>query len=172
MNPCREPLPDGEQELREILNLLVIPIQGLEKVVDGTSPFIFDRVEAQRRIREACASRRNTRIWRLAACSAVTSILSAAAAWYAAVRHAAALSIVGWYLLTPPVSVPEKRLVFEAPLSQWDIDSSYDSARECNEGLLFGARNPGNSAPGYEFMNQRAGAAKCIASDDPRLKIK
>ena len=40
-------------------------------------------------------------------------------------RHAAALALVGWYLMVPPLSNPS------APLSKWNLYRSYDTAREC-----------------------------------------
>lgn len=51
-------------------------------------------------------------------------------------RHAAALALVGWYFIVPPFqgSNPESsRADVNAPLSQWQIWSGYDSAKQCNE---------------------------------------
>ncbi len=79
-------------------------------------------------------------------------------------RHAAALALVGWYLMVPPNG--------GGPVSgKWIINSSYDSAKECEKAgeklrentQYVLRRNP--DAPGIEFM-----AATCIATDDPRLK--
>src|SRR5258708_8608753 len=43
-------------------------------------------------------------------------------------RHAAALALVDWYLMVPPISngTPE----IAAPLSHWEIQSSYDTPVE------------------------------------------
>ncbi len=53
----------------------------------------------------------------------------------------AALALVGWYLMTPPlvgdVSKPASlRVAKQTPLSQGIIDSSYDSAAECEQARL------------------------------------
>ncbi len=42
-------------------------------------------------------------------------------------RHAAALALVGWYLMYPPT--PNR------PLSQWEILNIFDSATECRKAL-------------------------------------
>src|ERR1700730_14398252 len=51
--------------------------------------------------------------------------------------HAAALALVGWYLMVPPPvlhsSVPVDS---DAPLSKWRIFSIHDSAAECEQGLV------------------------------------
>jgi hypothetical protein len=44
-------------------------------------------------------------------------------------RHAAALALMGWYLMLAP-SVPSGS---NAPLSNWRTVGSYDSAEACNE---------------------------------------
>jgi hypothetical protein len=57
----------------------------------------------------------------------------------------------------------------DAPLSQWDIENSFDSAAECrNEKarLVFDGRTK------IQILNDRDLHADCIASDDPRLKEK
>jgi hypothetical protein len=62
-------------------------------------------------------------------------------------RHAAALALVGWYLMIPPLtedghpaqlSGPIRRdsvwaVEFKAPLSKWEIKGTYDSVSQCNE---------------------------------------
>jgi len=55
-------------------------------------------------------------------------------------RHAAALALVGWYLMVPPQNAhwQEKRQPLynsNAPLSEWDIDESFDTAAECQAAL-------------------------------------
>jgi hypothetical protein len=46
-------------------------------------------------------------------------------------RHAAALALVGWYLMVPPTT--DGKIDNSAPLSQWDIRSSFDSAATCEQ---------------------------------------
>ena len=58
-------------------------------------------------------------------------------------RHAAALALVGWYLMTPPLrspqsvhwneGKPQQDTLTPAPLSQWRTVNSFDSASECRE---------------------------------------
>ena len=51
-------------------------------------------------------------------------------------RHAAALALVGWYLLIPPVfsamgSHPRAFNDLNAALNKWDIQGSFDSETSC-----------------------------------------
>ena len=83
--PCCEPLPTSEPELMELMERL-----GLPRAALYYGPGIFDAVEVQKRIREACASRRAARTWLVALVSmlvalisALAAVFSALAAWYA-----------------------------------------------------------------------------------------
>jgi hypothetical protein len=69
-------------------------------------------------------------------------------------RHAAALALVGWYLMLPPV-ISDGRTRKDAPLSRWYIFSSFETKEECEQ--VRQASTP---------------SAICVASDDPRLKEK
>lgn len=64
-------------------------------------------------------------------------------------RHAAALALVGWYLMTPPIyevttnspeSVKMGDKFYEvrpsAPLGVWEVTASFDSADACQAALL------------------------------------
>ena len=91
-------------------------------------------------------------------------------------RHAAALALVGWYLMTPPLY--KEGANWNAPLSDWSISKSFDSAADCeqarqqlvDQGFKF------NNAKTATIDQRQAGAvfmgANCVASDDPRLKEK
>ena len=114
-------------------------------------------------------------------------------------RHAAALALVGWYLISPPVfenkKTGDEKILREAPLAHWDVRDSFDTAAECRR------LRDDNSAAALKRskkedaqidaqvdaeMKWEKGAtrkatqtdvsvemmAKCIASDDPRLKEK
>jgi hypothetical protein len=97
-------------------------------------------------------------------------------------RHAAALALVGWYLMVPPLRSDQK-LDASAPLSKWTIviRGSFDSARQCDErhmkdvgGVDEFLRSHLHSIPqaaDQESIDAVA-AEKCIATDDPRLKEK
>jgi hypothetical protein len=88
-------------------------------------------------------------------------------------RHAAALALIGWYLMVPP-KASNGGLDPQAPLSKWKIDGVYDTARECDERYhrdLYLAedwkRATGNTQVWKDVQEEQ-----CIATDDPRLKEK
>jgi|ERR1019366_5525132 hypothetical protein len=102
-------------------------------------------------------------------------------------RHAAALALVGWYLMTPPLNsggIPD----YDAPITSWNNEKSFDSARDCEEGKVtvleskIEARkrleqiqiHPDKQIADQYFRWTRSvfAASKCIATDDPRLKEK
>lgn len=67
-------------------------------------------------------------------------------------RHAAALALVGWYLMMPPVT-SDGRIQKDAPLSRWYIFSNFETKEECEKA-----------------RQVSSGLTICVASDDPRLK--
>jgi len=106
-------------------------------------------------------------------------------------RHTAALALLGWYLMCPPVenscwygertlhklfsSAPsaceEKYPNLDTPFDKWEQAHAFDSADKCQYGMmdqdaLMAKRllNPSVAAYGY--------GCQCVASDDPRLKRK
>jgi hypothetical protein len=82
-------------------------------------------------------------------------------------RHAAALALIGWYLMIPPRSESGPNAFDDrAPLSRWFIFNSHDAAHEC-EGAKFLNRE-GHKQPN-DPMHHAFEQAQCIASDDPRL---
>jgi hypothetical protein len=98
-------------------------------------------------------------------------------------HHAAALALVGWYLMCPPLQSPcwpgveTLRELFgkgpgacedlfpnyDATLSQWQESGQFDRIDECHDVAL--AKN--EDVP---LANQIQ--CRCIATDDPRLKEK
>ncbi len=58
-------------------------------------------------------------------------------------HHAAALALVGWYLMTPPwgfrtdprLGVPMWDVDTHAPISKWEIVDAYDSVERCKDAL-------------------------------------
>jgi hypothetical protein len=51
-------------------------------------------------------------------------------------RHAAALALVGWYLIVPPSpygSDGDTRPLSQIPLSEWRTQHVFDSAQDCDE---------------------------------------
>jgi hypothetical protein len=81
--------------------------------------------------------------------------------------HAAALALVGWYLMLPPMQggQPNER----APLSKWTIIGSFNTAEDCNKLLEADAESRTHFTAANEPL-LRASAAKCIAADDPGFK--
>jgi hypothetical protein len=80
-------------------------------------------------------------------------------------QHAAALALVGWYLMIPSWKSGKFHV---GPMSDWDIVESYDSAAECRKELEKSRRE----LPKYAIFEtrERWNNAACISSDDPRLK--
>jgi hypothetical protein len=88
-------------------------------------------------------------------------------------RHAAALALVGWYLMTPPPELDQASGKFNfgsvdlmMPLSGWTIEDSFDSVQECKKeqaAMIADDRR-------VKALRLRADmAALCIGTDDPRL---
>lgn len=83
-------------------------------------------------------------------------------------RHAAALALVGWYMMIPPTSRDYPMGNVSAPLSQWIIRPTiYRNKEECEHVLdrQTRLRNARNRQIQVRFFRQW----QCIASDDPRL---
>src|SRR5271157_3117240 len=105
-------------------------------------------------------------------------------------RHTAALALVAWYLMLPPNKKDD------APLSEWTVSRSYDSAETCQSAQTNNRDQAAAKLKQYDSMtdqqrrnlehNQQtfdqetndrdnfsaAFQSACIASDDPRLKEK
>ncbi len=100
-------------------------------------------------------------------------------------RHAAALALVGWYLMMPPF-VRTGNEVYpddDAPLSKWRMAGSFDSAGACQQKkddyiyhpcilvVPAGSVCPQNAIPPENAAERAADIeARCIGTDDPRLK--
>ncbi len=88
-------------------------------------------------------------------------------------RHTAALALVGWYLMMPPLKSanrddPSGPRDLHAPFSQWDQVSAYDSAAKCERDIgknLAFPKPDGTTKP----ANISAIGGRCISTDDPRL---
>src|SRR5258707_11590544 len=85
---------------------------------------------------------------------------------------AAAVLLVGWYLMGPPVS---GNWWNQATLSGWKIIDSYDTAKECGKARAdHAAAKPITGVPrsdplyGAQLLPE---PEVCVASDDPRLKL-
>jgi hypothetical protein len=109
--------------------------------------------------------------------------------------HTAALVLIGWYLIMPPIlhrqkakGSPTDHLLWldmpdgtegavadSAPLSQWSINSTYDSGKACEQAKLALTGHDKRTPPlDRDAMLLRWAHADlvCVATDDPRLKKK
>jgi hypothetical protein len=75
------------------------------------------------------------------------------------------LALLGWYLMRPPFIKEQKTYNQDAPLAQWTIVQSFDSAESCEkerQGLVsFTAQ--------YNVSVSFAQSLACVATNDPRL---
>jgi hypothetical protein len=90
-------------------------------------------------------------------------------------RHAAALTLVGWYLMLPPI--PGGKLDETAPLSRWEIQNTYGTQTDCQSSLslivteaLAELQTP--MADEKKQLIRRSSFGTCVAEDDPLLKSK
>ena len=105
-------------------------------------------------------------------------------------RHAAALALVGWYLMVPPNKNDD------TPLSEWIVRRTYDSADACQQGASTERAQAAAKLRQYDSMSalerrnlehtqegldreiadnasiDQAFRSACIESGDPRLKGK
>ena len=86
-------------------------------------------------------------------------------------RHAAALALVGWYLMVPPMGRDYPMGNVDAPLTQWlKRPTTYRDKDECEHVLDRHRRliNSKNKQTAVNFYKQ----AQCVSADDLRLKPK
>ena len=89
-------------------------------------------------------------------------------------RHAAALALVGWYLMAPSLGRDGMPLT-GSPLGDWSIVESFDTAESCKQSLAkTGAQFNFPKGP-FNMKDLPEGQrmfffAQCISTDDPRLK--
>jgi hypothetical protein len=88
-------------------------------------------------------------------------------------RHAAALALVGWYLMAPPLSLGQPET--NAPLSEWAVTGSLDTAEECGTVKtqvvqMAISKFTADSSEHNRSLVDEAKASLCISTDDPRLK--
>jgi hypothetical protein len=102
-------------------------------------------------------------------------------------RHAAALALVGWYLMMPPDSKVPHSVDSEAPLSHWITVATFDAPESCEKALAElqnksqdpieldktgKLRRLQKRGPDPALGRARAINAGCVDSDDSRLKGK
>ena len=92
-------------------------------------------------------------------------------------RHAAALALVGWYLMVPPLTPGggPHEVLFHAPLSKWEVGEGHDTKAGCEDSLRESIKNMDRDANACAVgscavMVVEYAHGHCMASDDPRLK--
>ena len=83
-------------------------------------------------------------------------------------RHAAALALVGWYLMAPPLykgEVEEK-----APLKKWTVFQSFGTVAECSQWLSVMLDKADLDPAHRTVVKHRLLAASCVSTDDPRSR--
>lgn len=84
-------------------------------------------------------------------------------------RHAAALTLVGWYLMVAPTKqIGPFMTVENPPISKWNRQDHFDSKEQCETVRAEYLAYP--PLPLREFKDQLV--AECVSTDDPRLKKK
>ncbi len=105
-------------------------------------------------------------------------------------RHAVALALVGWYLMTPPTHVVQcerggwnptvasltciNRVESQAPLREWTRVSDsqeFEYKTDCERAISNDCHRE-VEANGKSNLEGELCNAECIAADDPRLKEK
>jgi hypothetical protein len=92
-------------------------------------------------------------------------------------RHAAALALVGWYLMMPPPRTVGDHFEtnFYAPLSKWTMIRRFDLQPQCEAAREAYQQKPtGNLIImlGATEAQATTKASRCVADDDPLLKDK
>jgi hypothetical protein len=92
-------------------------------------------------------------------------------------RHAAALALVGWYLISPPLGRPKNGNDYVdggAPYYKWTVLLEFDDLTQCQERRDLeiqdgedGLKKP----PTGDLWAMVETELECIAIDDPRLKV-
>ena len=89
-------------------------------------------------------------------------------------RHAAALALVGWYLMVPPTE-DANRVDPSVPLPKWVVLRAFDTADACNEAQdrpRYRTSRLNLQIPVASAASEAVEFSQCIASDDPRLQDK
>jgi hypothetical protein len=91
-------------------------------------------------------------------------------------RHAAALALVGWYLMIPPVVCEKRKCNAElnAPFSQWRRSKkSLGSESDCEEArprVRAAVDTAVKDVSARLEYDKALASGLCVSSDDPRLK--
>ncbi len=92
-------------------------------------------------------------------------------------RHAAALVLVGWYLMVPPLVNAPYKVDTDAPVLYWKVYRTFPSEQECEKFQLWAQAKYektsdaplGTIKKGTRAFARQMTFAQCIASDDRNL---
>ena len=84
--------------------------------------------------------------------------------------QAAALALVGWYLMVPPPLSNAPRDGRIAALSRWTIARAFDAEKDCRAESIKRSRSDPTLGKYRGLPPEEIYDAQCIATDDPRLK--
>jgi hypothetical protein len=92
-------------------------------------------------------------------------------------RHIAALSLIGWYLMAPPVYMNPNggggfRINDKAHLSQWAVIDSFDTAAACSKYIAEMKKRVADDPMVERRVKARMQLDVCVSTDDSRLKEK
>jgi hypothetical protein len=91
-------------------------------------------------------------------------------------RHAAALALVGWYLMLPPVNQDTASVDSKAAVVHWTkLDGKYETEKACAKALsdhnpLIEAIDGSGYARAKKVQAELVSDAQCIDENDPRFK--
>lgn len=86
-------------------------------------------------------------------------------------HRAAAITLIGWYLMIPPLD-KSNQPDFSVPLSSYMQASAYDTAAECESAKSNALENVSRSIKRKEKVDGLSvsmAAGLCVEADDPRL---
>lgn len=93
----------------------------------------------------------------------------------AKLRHAAALALVGWYLMMPPVYHDTGSIGSKAPTAEWTVLTKFETEKACKKGrsdhdeLIEEMSGSGYAREGKQ-LTELLSEAQCIDENDRRFK--
>jgi hypothetical protein len=90
-------------------------------------------------------------------------------------RHTAALALVAWYFMTPPLTrqLKNNSLQVNASFSKWAILETFSSEADCRKREKIYRAERGRGEVGEITLEERESRnGRCVAGNDPGLKEK
>ena len=91
-------------------------------------------------------------------------------------RNAAALALLSWCLLVPPIindTANQPRVQPTAPLNEWRVYETFESSAQCEklkDKIQEGERGLPSSEKNAELKREAAASLLCVPTDDQRLR--